>query len=139
MSRYVDIKKLKLTNTDREIFVMRLAEGHPLTKKWIWKCVKREVIERGYQGTSANSLSMYAKFKTCIPTHSMASKKWQKFYDRCCERTELFQIYRMAADMQVHEQLLKTSVEQQFFKYMGWLQIRCKHRHRIVSRHLCSA
>ena len=124
MSRYVDIEKLKLTNTDREIFVMRLAEGHPLTKKWIWKCVKREVIERGYQGTSANSLSMYAKFKTCIPTHSMASKKWQKFYDRCCERTELFQIYRTAADeieaqilhsfsalMHVHQQLLKTDVE----------------------------
>ena len=103
---------------------MRLAEGHPLTKKWIWKCVKREVIERGYQDTSANSQSMYDKFKTWIPTHSMVSKKWQKFYGRCCERTELFQIYRMAVDeieaqilhgfsalMYVHEQLLKTSID----------------------------
>ena len=90
MSRYVDIKKLKLTNTDREIFVMRLAEGHPLTKKWIWKCVKREVIERGYQDTSANSQSMYDKFKTCIPTHSMVSKKWQKFYGQMLRENRTF-------------------------------------------------
>ena len=132
MSRYVDIKKLKLTNTDKEIFVMRLAQGRTLTKKWIWKCVKREVIERGYQDTSANSLNMYDKFKTCIPTHSMASQKWKDFYDGCCEIMEVFQIYGMAADdieaqspysfsalMHAHEQFLKTSIDTVDEKYFG--------------------
>ncbi len=128
----MDIKKLKLTNTDKEIFVMRLAQGRTFTKKWIWKCVKREVIERGYQDTSANSLSMYDKFKTCIPTHSMASQKWKDFYDGCREIMEVFQIYGMAADdieaqspysfsalMHAHEQFLKTSIDTVDEKYFG--------------------
>ena len=41
MSRYVDIKKLKLTDEDREIFVMRLAQVCPLTKSHVWKCVAK--------------------------------------------------------------------------------------------------
>ena len=44
--------------------------------------------------------------------------------------------HSFSALMQVYEQLLKTSVEQQFFKYMGWLQIRCQHSHHIVYWHL---
>ena len=98
MSRYVDIKKLKLTNTDKEIFVMRLAQGRTFTKKWIWKCVKREVIERGYQDTSANSLNMYDKFKTCIPTHSMRRKNGRIF-------------------------MMDAARLWKFFKYTGWLQM----------------
>ena len=132
ISRYMDIKKLKLKEKDKEIFVMRLARARALTKKWIWKCVKWEIIERGYQDTSANSLRMYAKFKTCIPTHSMASKKWKKFYKGCREIMEVFQIYGMAADevevqtphtlsalMHAHEQLLKTSIDTVDEKYFG--------------------
>ena len=111
---------------------MRLAQGRTFTKKWIWKCVKREVIERGYQDTSANSLNMYDKFKTCIPTHSMASRKWKDFYDGCREIMEVFQIYGMAADdieaqspysfsalMHAHEQFLKTSIDTVDEKYFG--------------------
>ena len=91
-----------------------------------------EVIERGFENTPDNRQKMYDKFKTYIPTHSMASKKWKRFCKGCREIMELFQIYEMAADkaetqtrhsfsalMQVHEQLLKTSVERKMSRYNG--------------------
>ena len=37
----MDIKKLKLKDEDREIFVMRLVQGCPLTKSHVWKCVAK--------------------------------------------------------------------------------------------------
>ena len=77
MSRYMDIKKL--TDKDREIFVLRLAQVCPLTKSYVWKCVA----------------------------------KMEGFYDECCETAEVFQTYGRAADL------------------------RWKHRHHIVSQHLC--
>ena len=132
MSRYVDIKKLKLTDKDKEIFVMRLAQVRALTKKYIWKCVEKEVIERGFENTPNNRQKMYDKFKTCIPEHSMQSQKWKDFYDGCCEITSAFQIYGTAADdieaqspysfsalMHAHEQFLKTSIDTVDEKYFG--------------------
>ena len=41
MSRYMDSKKLKLKDEDREIFVLRLAQVRALTKKYIWQCVAK--------------------------------------------------------------------------------------------------
>ena len=132
MSRYVDIKKLKLKDKDKEIFVMQLAQVRILNKSYVWKCVEAEVIARGYENTLDNRRSMYDKFKTCIPTHSMASKKWKDFYDGCREIMEEFQIYGMAADdieaqspysfsalMHAHEQFLKTSIDTVDEKYFG--------------------
>ena len=132
MSRYMDIKKLKLKEEDKEIFVMRLAQARALTKKYIWKCVEVEIIVRGYENAAKNRQRMYQKFKTCIPTNSMFSKKWQKFYKGCCEITSVFQIYGTAADeveaqtphslsalMHAHEQLLKTSIDTVDEKYFG--------------------
>ena len=57
-----------------------------------------EVIARGFENTPDNRQKMYDKFKICIPEHSMASKKWKKFYDGCREIMSV--------------------------KYMGWLQMR---------------
>ena len=87
--------------------------------------------------------------KTSIDTANVKIQ-WKDFYDRCREIIEVFQMDRMAADeveaqsphslsalMQAHQQLLKTDVERQFFKWTGWLQMRCKHSHHIVYRHLC--
>ena len=37
----MDIKKLKLKDEDKEIFVMRLAQACPLTKSHVWKCVAK--------------------------------------------------------------------------------------------------
>ena len=132
MSRYVDIKKLKLKDKDKEIFVLRLAQVRILKKSHVWKCVEAEVIACGYENTLDNRRSMYDKFKTCIPTHSMASKKWKDFYDGCREIMEEFQIYGMAADdieaqspysfsalMHAHEQFLKTSIDTVDEKYFG--------------------
>ena len=132
MSRCVDIKKLKLTDKDKEVFVMRLAQVRALTKKYIWKCVKKEVVARGYENTSDNRQEIYKKFRTCIPTHSMASKKWTDFYDGCREIMEEFQIYGIAADeaevqspysfsalIHAHEQFLKTSTDTVDEKYFG--------------------
>ena len=132
MSRYVDIKKLKLKDKDKEIFVMRLAQVRALTKKYIWKCVEKEVIERGFENTPDNRQEIYKKFRMCIPTHSMQSQKWKDFYDGCCEITSAFQIYGTAADeievqspqslsalMHVHEQLLRTSIDTVDEKYFG--------------------
>ena len=132
MSRYVDIKKLKLKDKDKEIFVMRLAQVRALTKKYIWKCVEKEVIERGFENTPDNRQEIYKKFRMCIPTHSMVSKKWKYFYDGCCEITSAFQIYGTAADdieaqspysfsalMHAHEQFLKTSIDTVDEKYFG--------------------
>ena len=132
MSRYMDSKKLKLKGEDKEIFVLRLAQVRALTKKYIWKCVEKEVIARGYENTPDNRQEIYKKFRTCIPTHSMASRKWKDFYDGCCEITSVFQIYGMAADdvetqtpyslsalMHAHEQFLKTSIDTVDEKYFG--------------------
>ena len=41
MSRYMDIKKLKLKGEDKEIFVLRLAQVRTLTKSHVWKCVAK--------------------------------------------------------------------------------------------------
>ena len=72
---------------------------------------------------SKNSQTKIKKYLSCDSprpvlspsrTSGNASRKWKIFYDGCCELAEVF-------------------------KFMGWLQIRWKHRHHIVSRHSCSA
>ncbi len=111
MSRYVDIKKL--TDKDREIFVLRLAQVCPFTKSYVWKCVAK--MEGFYDG--------------CCE----AAEVFQT-YGRAANKVETQTPHSLSALMHVHEQLLKTSARQQMSRYVDIKKLTDKDREIFVLR-----